>query len=155
MARQLTGFITGTIDDLTFYKMSGAYYARQKSSLTRKRFQKDKAFERSRVSASRFATGNSLASAVYRMLPAEKKSYPLFCFVKKKAIQLLKQGYCSIETRQQLIEYLYDFGLLPKPGVEAELKTGMLSAQAQCHNKQFDNISGFLHNLLNLSGKYV
>jgi hypothetical protein len=36
-------FITGTIDDLCFYKMDGAYYVRLKSSLTGKKFWKNKA----------------------------------------------------------------------------------------------------------------
>ena len=43
--------ITGTIDDITFYEMGGEFYARMKSSLTGKRFWKDKAFEGSRRSA--------------------------------------------------------------------------------------------------------
>jgi len=36
--------ITGTIQNICFYKMEGQYYARQKSSLTGKRVKKDPAF---------------------------------------------------------------------------------------------------------------
>jgi hypothetical protein len=82
--------ITGTVDDVSFYKMQGAYYVRRKSSLTGKKFWKDKAFEGSRESCSRFARGNVLASEVYRNLDKEKRSYSLFLCLKKKAIELLK-----------------------------------------------------------------
>ena len=38
MARQSGHiFITGTLDDVTYYKMYGIYYARMKSSLSRKK----------------------------------------------------------------------------------------------------------------------
>ena len=46
MARQI-GIIraTGTIDGLTFYRLAGKYYLRRKSSLTKERIKKDKAYE--------------------------------------------------------------------------------------------------------------
>jgi hypothetical protein len=78
--------ITGTVDDVSFYKMQGVYYVRRKSSLTGKKFWKDKAFEGSRESCSRFARGNVLASEVYRNLDKEKRSYALFLCLKKKLL---------------------------------------------------------------------
>ena len=70
--------ITGTIDDITFYEMGGEYYARMKSSLTGKRFWKDKAFEGSRKSAKALGVASKLASLLYRTLPKEEKGRPVF-----------------------------------------------------------------------------
>jgi hypothetical protein len=115
MAKQ-TGdlFIEGTIEDLSFYKMEGAYYVRMKSSLTGKRFWRDKAFEGSRKSSSRFGEGNRIASRVYRMIKEEKRVYKLYCFLKKKAIQLLKEGRSFNEAETVLIDYLRDFGAIER-----------------------------------------
>ncbi|HEY0731287.1 MAG TPA: hypothetical protein VGD33_02615 [Chitinophagaceae bacterium] len=71
--------ILGTIDDITFYKMGGIYYARMKSSLTGKRFWQDKAFEGSRRSAIALGKASKLASRLYRTMPKEDKSRALFC----------------------------------------------------------------------------
>ena len=106
--------ITGTLDDLTFYKMDGKYYVRLKSSLTRKRFMKDKAFERSRKSAERFALGNQLASKLYRMIEKEKQVYKLFCFLKRKAILLLKEEKNIKQVEAILVDHLIDFGAVEK-----------------------------------------
>jgi hypothetical protein len=113
MAKQAGEFkITGIIDDLCFYKMCGVYYVRMKSSLTGKRFRKDKAFEGSRKSCSRFGDGNKLASKVYNMLMEEKRVYKLFCFLKRRAILLLKEGKNLEEAEAVLIDYLAAFGLV-------------------------------------------
>jgi hypothetical protein len=107
-------FIRGTIDDLCFYKMDGVYYVRLKSSLTGKKFWKNKAFEGSRKSCKRFAEGNKLASKVYRMIEEEKRFYKIYCFLKRRAILLLKEGLQLQEAEEILIGYLFDFGLLKK-----------------------------------------
>jgi hypothetical protein len=113
MAKQAgTLKITGTIDDLTYYKMDGKYYVRLKSSLTGRRFWKHPSFEGSRKSCSRFGEGNRLASQLYRMVAKEKRVYPLFCFLKKRAIALLKEGKPVIEAADLLVDYLVDMGLL-------------------------------------------
>ena len=70
--------ITGTIDDITFYKMGEEYYARMKSSLTGKRFWKDRAFEGSRKSALALGSASKLASLLYKTLPKEKKGRTVF-----------------------------------------------------------------------------
>jgi hypothetical protein len=107
-------FITGTIDDLCFYKMDAEYYVRMKSSLTGKKFWKNKAFEGSRKSCSRFGEGNKLASKVYRMIEEEKRVYTLFCFLKRRAILLLKVGKTINETEEMLIDYLAEFGIIER-----------------------------------------
>ncbi|HEV7333266.1 MAG TPA: hypothetical protein VGN63_19685 [Flavisolibacter sp.] len=79
MARQ-TGpvKITGTIDDICFYKMEGDYFARRKSSLSGKRFWKDRVFAGSRRSSGLLGAASPLASRLYRQLPKEKKGRPQF-----------------------------------------------------------------------------
>jgi hypothetical protein len=112
MAKQLSGFIEGTIDDICFYRCEGNFYARMKSSLTGKRFWRDEAFSGSRKSCGRFGEGNRIASKVYRIISREKRVYALFCFLKKRAILMLKVGSSVEETEVLLLGYLMDFGLI-------------------------------------------
>ena len=64
---------TGTIDGLCFYKMYGSCFVSTKSSLTSKRFWKDKAFEGSRRSCGLLAKASPLASAFYKTYPKKKE----------------------------------------------------------------------------------
>jgi hypothetical protein len=115
MARQTGAIqITGTTDELCFYKMWDTYFVRMKSSLTGKRFWRDKAFERSRESSKRFGSGNRLASKLYRMIEEEKRVYKLFCFLKSRAILLLKEGNSLDEAEHLLTDYLIAFGIIEK-----------------------------------------
>ena len=88
----MEGFLVGTYDDITFYKMEGAYYARMKSSLTGKKFRTHSAFAGSRRSCNRFGRGNKLASMVYKEIPEEERKYEVFCRMKSAAIAMLKAG---------------------------------------------------------------
>jgi hypothetical protein len=93
MAKQTGDTIfTGRMGNLVFYKMYGKGYVRMKSSITRKQFKTKACFAGSRKSAERFALGNRLAGEIYRNLPANERSYKLFCELKSNAIQLLKEG---------------------------------------------------------------
>lgn len=112
MAKQVEGFLVGTYDDITFYKMEGQYYARMKSSLTGKKFWKHKSFEGSRRSCNRFGKGNQLASKVYKEIPEAQRVYALFCTMKRIAIAMLKAG----KEEEQVIWELRDL----KPAVIAE-----------------------------------
>jgi hypothetical protein len=103
-------FIEGTFDDLTFYKMCGDYYVRMKSSLTGKRFWKEKAFEGSRKSCSRFGDGNTLASSVFQLVREERRTNRLFPFLRTRAIALLKEEKSAEEVVCLLLDYLVDFG---------------------------------------------
>ncbi len=92
----------GTDLSITYYRMNGQYHVRAKSSLTGKKFWKHPCFENSRRSCRRFATGNKLASKVYRSLPNEKRQYALFCILKSLAIEAIKQGVEEEDIIQQL-----------------------------------------------------
>ena len=105
-------FYLGTAGPFVSYYMRGGYYLRTKSSLDRKAFSKRKCFEGSRKSAQRFALGNELASSVYAQVKEYRKVYPLYCFLKKRAIQLLKEGRTELEVETILTDYLQSFGLI-------------------------------------------
>jgi hypothetical protein len=67
MGRQHEGSrLEGRIGSLVFYQWRGGFYVRSASSLTGKRFRKDKAFEGSRRCAALFAKASRLAGEVAR-----------------------------------------------------------------------------------------
>jgi hypothetical protein len=108
MARQAGKFkITGTIDDVTYYKMDGQYYARKKSSLKGKRVKKDPRFKRTMQSAHRLGRGSQLASRLYRSLSRQEQVKVLYKELKSLAIRVLKDGRSEEEIlvilKQRLI----------------------------------------------------
>ena len=107
MARQ-TGDIkfTGRVEHLIFYKMYGDYFVRTKSSLTGRRFWKDKAFEGSRKSCSLLARASSLASLFYKTYPKQKKRRGLFNEMTGRVKLWLKQGKTEQEA-MLLLEHYY------------------------------------------------
>lgn len=110
--------------------MNDEYYVRLKSTLTSKRFWNDDAFEGSRKSCKRLAEGSKLASKVYRMVEEEKRVYKLFCFLKRKAISLLKEGVCVEEVHKLLIDYLVDMEIM------AQIKLKNTGTHNDDHTKQ-------------------
>ena len=64
--------ISGTLGDLTFYRMDGKDIVRRKTSLNKKRVKSDPAFENSRKSSAVFGAASSLAKETYWALPKEK-----------------------------------------------------------------------------------
>ena len=102
--------ISGTIGDLTYYKMGNTFFARWKTRIDKRMFWNDRRFEGSRQSCKRFAEGNKLASQVYRSLPKEQKKYERFCQLKSAAIIYLKEGHSIRETIEQL-QYLSTMSL--------------------------------------------
>lgn len=99
--------LIGTLDDITFYKRNGNYFARMKSSLTKQRFWKDKAFEGSRNSCGRMSKASPMASRLYHLLPAEKKKGYLFQTITGKIKKKIKSGESDDEIKQWFYkEYL-------------------------------------------------
>lgn len=103
--------ITGTIDDITFYQMGGIYYARMKSSLTGKRFWKDKAFEGSRKSALALGLASPMASRLYRTLPKEDKSRSLYCKITGEIKLLIITGHNEQEIISWFLSVYHDASL--------------------------------------------
>ncbi len=83
--------ITGTIDNLCFYKMDGQYYVRMKSSLTGKRVKKDPAFSATMRYAGFLADAARIASAVYRKVNADQQVKGLYRKITGEAMRLLKE----------------------------------------------------------------
>jgi hypothetical protein len=84
--------MVGTIDDITYYKMEGKYYARKKSRLRGERVKRAAAFTRTMASAHRLGRGSQLASKVYRSLPKTEQVYALYKELKSIAVLALKEG---------------------------------------------------------------
>jgi hypothetical protein len=107
MAKQAGDFfIEGTMDDLTYYKIDGKYYVRMKSSLTGKKFWKNKAFEGSRKSAMLLGKASGIASLFYRSYPKKKKYKGLFNTMVGKVKLWLRDGK-SEEEMMFLLQAFY------------------------------------------------
>jgi len=102
MARQAGPiYLIGTIDDITFYKMEGEYYARKKSSLDRRQFRTDPRFARSRKAAHTFGEASQLASAIYWQLPKAQRGKGVVNRLTGQVGQLLRKGLSS----QQILKH--------------------------------------------------
>ena len=111
MARLFSDFVfSGTIGNLTIYRVGDKSYVRTKSSLDRKRFLRDPAFAQSREKAALFGKAARLVKAFYQELPKEVKRHGLFGKLTAIAYKGLQAGksataiakelqlFCSIEV---------------------------------------------------------
>ena len=94
--------ITGTISGICFYQMQRKHYARLKSSLSSKRVKTSAAFKKTMMDAALLAHASRIASAVYRVLPKERKGRKLYQQLTGMAMQLLKKGI----TKEDVIALL-------------------------------------------------
>ncbi len=104
-------FLTRTIDNVCFYKMEGNYYARLKSSLSRKRVLKDPKFQLTRVHAALLGEASKIASRVYRLIRGEHKKHALYREITGKAIYMLREG----KDKEAVFETLCGQYLKPEP----------------------------------------
>ncbi len=103
MAKQIGPIkLRGCYGNICFYKMDGEYYARQKSSLDRKRVKRDPAFRETMRYSGIFGRASKLASAVYKTLLQEEKASGLFKSLTGRAMQLLSGG----KTEKEVLEVL-------------------------------------------------
>lgn len=99
---------TGTVGDLTIYRWEDRIFARKKSSLTRERVLKDKAFEGLRKHAGDMGRASKLASAIYKLLPADIKGRFIFRAIAGDAASLLYKGKTEEQVKNSLTrKYLY------------------------------------------------
>ncbi len=94
--------LRGCYGNICFYKMDGEYYAREKSSLDRKRVKRDPVFAETMRYSGIFGRASKLASAVYKTLPQEEKAPGLFKSLTGRAMQLLSGG----KTEKEVLEVL-------------------------------------------------
>jgi len=95
-------YITGTVKGICYYRMNGKYYARRKSTLSRKRVKRDKAFALTRKYAELLGEASSIAARVYRLLPKAQKKLALYRAMTGQAIGMLKQGASEEEVKERL-----------------------------------------------------
>jgi hypothetical protein len=95
-------YITGTAAGICYYKMDGRYYARRKSTLSRKRVKRDPAFALTRKYAKLLGEASGIAAGVYRLLPRAQKKLALYRAMTGQAMAMLKQGADEAEIRQRL-----------------------------------------------------
>ncbi len=96
--------LTGTIGNITFYKMNGEYYARAKSTLSGKRVKKDVAFGLTRVYARRLGLASAAAKKCYRALP--ERNVQVYRKMVSEALRLLKTG-CPEEQLESSLRAIF------------------------------------------------
>lgn len=123
-------FITGNVAGICYYKMNGKYYARRKSTLSRKRVKNAPAFALTRKYASLMAEASKLAAAIYRPIPRSRRKHALYRAMTGQAMTLLKRGMDKAEVRAQL-ELTRERAIVvkpvPKPVVRMRVAAGGMS----------------------------
>jgi hypothetical protein len=116
MAKQIGVLrITGTIGNITFYKMNGEYYARSKSSLSGKRVKKDPNYERFRTYSGRMACASQTAGSIYRSLRKADREVSLYRKMVSEGLRLLRAG-CAEERLEETLRAMF----LPAPAVAVQ-----------------------------------
>jgi hypothetical protein len=109
MAKQM-GYVkaVGTVDDNVnfYYNLVDGFLVRLLPGVDSKRFWTEPAFEGSRRSAERFATGNIMSSIIYRFVPVKRRYRHLFKQVRTIAIVCLKQGIDKGDVFTALYNFL-------------------------------------------------
>ena len=98
--------ISGTVGNVCIYEVDGQLYMRSKSSLSRKRVLKSKAFEKTRRYASDMGKAAKLGSAIYWDLPVAKRNRSVYQAITGMAASLLYKGV-SDEEVQNLLKKKY------------------------------------------------
>ena len=103
MARLAKGeTLTGTFDDLVFYKWEDRIFVRKKSSLTKERVLKDKAFAGLRKHAGDMGRASKIASEIYKLLPSDIKGRWIFRAIAGHAASLIYKGKDEQQVRDIL-----------------------------------------------------
>ena len=111
---------TGTIGNLCYYEMGDSTYVRSKSSLTRKRVLKDKAFEKTRKYASNLGLASQIGSEIYRALPRDIKGRWLYRTITGEAASLLYEGMQEQEVKDSLWKkYIHDTACYNEEAIKA------------------------------------
>ena len=104
MARQtLPPFFVGTAQELTFYKMYGKYFTRQKSSLTAERVKTEDCFAPTRWQACIMVQASKIGAAAYATIPVFCREYKQYRQLTGKANLMLKKGLHEDEIMMRLI----------------------------------------------------
>jgi hypothetical protein len=106
MQRFANNVITGIDRKLNLYyyysPCSGKNIVRRCTSLTGERVKKDVAFKGFRESGNRMKEASPIASALYKMVPAESKQFSLYRFLTGEALKMLKADKDSATITETL-----------------------------------------------------
>src|SRR6476620_10077844 len=123
MARQAGPlFITGTIDDMVFYKMGDKYYMRLKGEptpITKKRMSQDEHYPLLCLRKREFKAASKMVRKWYYTLPKEVRKLGLFGKLTGKAVRMLRKGVAEEEIKTLLLQ---EFGKVT-PTVEQPVPT--------------------------------
>jgi len=111
MAKQRNQYYIGRQGNLVYYMWQGGYYIRTRSTLSGKRFWKDKAFAGSRKRAVEFGAAAKLASEVYQLLPLKERRRGVIGKLTGEAHTALMAGKLKEEVKKEL---LMAYGVLPQ-----------------------------------------
>jgi hypothetical protein len=103
MGLQKNQYYIGRQGHLVYYQWRDIYCVRTKSSLDRKRFFSDKAFEGSRKRAVEFGKAAKLAAEVYQLLPKELKKRGFIGKLTGRAHKALMNGKSREEVQTELL----------------------------------------------------
>jgi len=123
-------YFTGTVDGICYYKMNGKYYARRKSTLSRKRVRRDPAFARTRRNAELLGQASRVAAGVYRLLPRAQKKLDLYRAMTGQAMEMFKKGADEAEVKARLEQGVKKHVRVKagkEPVVRLQAKTGGMS----------------------------
>lgn len=123
-------YFTGTVDGICYYKMNGKYYARRKSTLSRKRVRRDPAFARTRRNAELLGQASRVAAGIYRLLPRAQKKLDLYRAMTGQAMAMFKKGADEANVRDRLqlaVKQNVRVKVSREPVVRLKAKTGGMS----------------------------
>ena len=141
MARQAGPlFITGTIDDLVFYKLGEHYYVRQKGERTpgvKKRLKQDEGYALLQLKQREFGRASELVKTMYYTLPLEVRKQGLFGTLTGKAVRWLRQGKSEEEIKelvqQDVMSSFTEVTTAPKTVLNSPVQTGVTKNQRKQH----------------------
>jgi hypothetical protein len=101
---------------VTYYVMNGRQYVRKKSSLTRKRVLKSKAFEKTRQCATKMGIAAQIGSVIYKALPTDyTRERWFYRAITGEAASLLYEGKEEQEVKELLWnKYITATGAIPE-----------------------------------------
>jgi hypothetical protein len=109
MAQQIAGlcFLEGTFDQLTFYKMEGKYYVREKSSLTSERVKTAPEFGYTMYLAGLLSRASKIGSIIYKALPPSWRQFWMYRSFTGEAFTMMKEQHLSDEVIKQRLWKTY------------------------------------------------
>lgn len=93
---------TGTVGNATYYVINGIGYVRSKSKLTGKRVKTSPAFKKTMEFARKLGEASTLASALYKTVPAKQKSIGLFRKITGMVITGFRKGNNEEEVKKEV-----------------------------------------------------